>query len=933
MDFFSKCYYIYTDKSLYTINQSKLPIYQDECNRVPGLTMKRIIYLAAGMLLIIFSACNFAAGFLDEISLDQLKVDGDTVTSNTRPTWSWSEQNNKARYRYSFDEITWDETRDLSFTPEVDLEIGYHTLYVQQTLINNVWSRSGSHETLITNYSISAPDVWVQGGDHTSNTMPTFEWNNQLNAYKYEYQLDDSDWVTVPATTTTYTPGSPLSEGTHTFSVRVMNIENITSHATSTVVHIDMTQPTVAINTITPMPTSENRIEIEIIFSEPITYFDYGSITIASGHVTDLYYQDEARYTALIMPMAGSVTVTIDALVAYDYAGNGNIASDPALLTYTGTSINTIITGVSPATKDSPFTVNIEFSETVQGFDLTDCIVNGANATALNGGPQFFTLEITQTGENPITIEVPDAVCYDQATGTRPNNASPVFHTRYDSTPPTASMTSSASNPVYQNWVTVELTFSEDVTGFEQSDLDHCINTFITNFHQHDSQTYYFDLFFHDNGLGTVDINASTFTDPAGNDNNAVPQFSRTCHAFPELQNVLTEGAANTTTFPVPLSLHFNQQIDNISETIINNGLINATVVPGSITSIGTGDRWDCQITPHIPGNIQFQLNAGQILNTNGLYNKDISSIFNINYNYMPEGTFLTVGDGGNIATTNDPSAGWTVNTISSFNLKDVESIPGGHFMVVGLNGTVLWSDDAGNTFQDKQGTIPGANILNGIAHGNGVWVTVSSSGKIFHASDEPFFTWNEVDVSPGTEFMSIAFNEASSHFMIVTVNGQVWRTQDPMSVDNWINVSNGIGPQTLWDVVADPGDNSFVIVGSSDGTSGVIYRSGDQGATWDRYVANSRALNLYTVCMGPQYVIAGHDQIIVGSRPVTGFNDLGDPAADVTTPLFSGSVYGGNFYILTTFSSDIWFTMTPGALTNWEINSIELQAAGYSPF
>ncbi|NLD28181.1 MAG: hypothetical protein GX659_05180, partial [Myxococcales bacterium] len=80
-------------------------------------------------------------------------VSGSALTNNQRTTWSWiagdTTGNGTFRYQMNTEAGEWIETESTSYTPELNLEDGTHTLYVQERDSAGNWSASGSFSTTI----------------------------------------------------------------------------------------------------------------------------------------------------------------------------------------------------------------------------------------------------------------------------------------------------------------------------------------------------------------------------------------------------------------------------------------------------------------------------------------------------------------------------------------------------------------------------------------------------------------------------------------------------------------------------------------------------------------------------------------------------------------------------------------------------------------
>lgn len=109
-------------------------------------------------------------------------VNGVCMTTNRRPTWYWSAVANAKKYRYSFDEKNWTETKETSYTPERNLESSEYTLYVQAGN-KKKWSKSSSHTIIIDSCHPAVHSIIPESGSSKvrvdDNIIITF--NERLN--------------------------------------------------------------------------------------------------------------------------------------------------------------------------------------------------------------------------------------------------------------------------------------------------------------------------------------------------------------------------------------------------------------------------------------------------------------------------------------------------------------------------------------------------------------------------------------------------------------------------------------------------------------------------------------------------------------------------------------------------------------------------------
>ena len=95
-----------------------------------------------------------------------------------------------------------------------------------------------------------------------------------------------------------------------------------------TIVLVDGVKPEITISTISSDPTNDDPIVIEVTFSESVTGFAEGGLTISGGTSSNFSGTGDS-YTFDLSPDAdGIITIDIAADLAFDTPGNGNQASD-----------------------------------------------------------------------------------------------------------------------------------------------------------------------------------------------------------------------------------------------------------------------------------------------------------------------------------------------------------------------------------------------------------------------------------------------------------------------------------------------------------------------------------------------------------------------------------------------------------------------------
>jgi hypothetical protein len=238
---------------------------------------------------------------------------------------------------------------------------------------------------------------------------------------------------------------------------------------------IDRVAPGLVLNTSASNPTNASPFAVTAEFSEDVSGFTAGDVVVTNGTVSNFIAIDGDNYTFEITPSAdGLVTVSVAAGVASDPAGNPNTAASDLTRIFDGREPSvSLSTSVSEPTNASPFVVTAEFSEDVSGFTAGDVVVtNGtlSNFTAVDG--DRYTFDITPSGDGVVTVSVAAGMASDAAGNA--NTAATTLTRTFDSTAPTVIIEQSASqlDPTSRGPIIFSVEFSEDVTGFDATDLD-----------------------------------------------------------------------------------------------------------------------------------------------------------------------------------------------------------------------------------------------------------------------------------------------------------------------------------------------------------------------------------------------------------------------------------------------------------------------------
>ena len=142
------------------------------------------------------------------------------------------------------------------------------------------------------------------------------------------------------------------------------------NQAAQLVVTMDRVVPTVQITEVPAVAGPTTPFDVEVIFSEPVTGFETGDVTVTNGTATVAAVDGGgAAYTATITPDGkGDITIAIAANVAADAAGNGNQAATPVTVALDKTRPTVAFSGAPEAVNSTAsFVVTVTFTEPVTG--------------------------------------------------------------------------------------------------------------------------------------------------------------------------------------------------------------------------------------------------------------------------------------------------------------------------------------------------------------------------------------------------------------------------------------------------------------------------------------------------------------------------------------------------------------------------------------
>ncbi len=356
-----------------------------------------------------------------------------------------------------------------TLTPSADGEI---RLSVAAGTFTDAAGNNNTAATEVTaTYDSTAPTVSI--GALTATGNGTYTAAITLSEAATDFAFEDLTLTNAIATLAgsgssyiaTLTPSADgeirLSVAADTFTDAAGNDNTASIEVTAT--H-DSTGPTVSIGALTA--TGNGTYTAAITLSEAATDFEFEDLTLTNASAA--LAGSGSSYIATLTPSAdGEIRLSVAADTFTDAAGNDNTASIEVTATHDSTG-PTVSIGALTATGNGTYTAAITLSEAATDFEFEDLTLTNASA-ALAGSGSSYIATLTPSADGEIRLSVAAATFTDAAGND--NTASTEVTATHDSTGPTVSITGAPTSFSDAEVLTVTVTFSESVTGFEPSDI------------------------------------------------------------------------------------------------------------------------------------------------------------------------------------------------------------------------------------------------------------------------------------------------------------------------------------------------------------------------------------------------------------------------------------------------------------------------------
>lgn len=377
----------------------------------------------------------------------------------------------------------------------------------------------------------------------------------------------------------------------------------------------DTTSPSLALTG--PTTPQENAFTVTAIFSEDVSGFEIGDITTGEGTASDLVMVNARTYTFMVSPNGTGRAITVDVAsdVAQDSAYNGNTAAPQFAIGPADTTPPSVVLTGPTEPQANPYTVTATFSENVTGFTLDD--VTSSNSTLDNFtaiSPSVYTFQVTPDGTGRgMTVDVAAGSAEDAAYNGN-TTADQFVLAPFDTTPPSVALTG-PTEPQTDPY-TVTATFSEDVTGFELSDVISS-NSTLGSFVAVSGSVYTFTVTPDGTGRGmTVDIAANIAEDAANNGNTVAPQYVLG-PADVTRPTVILTGPTDPQQELFTMKATFSEEVTGFGEvditvtggTLSNFVIVSPSVYTFDITPDGSSDMLRVQVAEGVAEDAAYNSN------------------------------------------------------------------------------------------------------------------------------------------------------------------------------------------------------------------------------------------------------------------------------------------------------------------------------------
>ncbi|WP_256588827.1 S-layer family protein, partial [Pseudomonas sp. HMWF021] len=692
--------------------------------------------------------------------------------------------------------ITWTAT----FTPSASITDATNVITLDNTGIADLAGNAGSGTTDSNNYAIDTqrPTATIVIADPAlsagETSLVTITFSEAVSGFtNADLTIPNGTLSAVSSAdggitwTATFTPTVGISDTTNVITLSNAGIADLAGNAgTGTTNSGNFT-----INTVAPTATivvADNSLNIgetslvTITFSEAVTGFNNADLTIANGTLTAVASSDGGiTWTATFTPTSNITDatnlITLDnsgVQNASGNAGNGTtISNNYAIDTQRPTA--TIALADSALGVGQTTTVTITFSEAVSGFTLADLTVDNGTLSGLTTSDNIiFTATFTPAAgitdtSNVITLD--NTGIADTAGNTGSGTTSSGNYV-IDSQRPTATIVMADTSLSAGQTSLVTITFSEAVTGFDNSDLS-IPNGTLTALSSSDGGITWTATFTPNTGINDatnlITLNNSGIADLAGNAGTGITNSGNfTIDTVLPTATIVVADPSLSVGETSLVTITFSEAVSGFSNADLS-------IANGTLTAVSSSDggiTWTATFTP--TANITDATNLITLDNSgvqNAAGNAGSGTTDSNNFaidTQRPTATIVVADPALGVGQTTQVTITFS-EAVSGFSNADLTIANGTLTAVSSADGGITWTA----TFTPTAGITDTSNVITldntgvtDLAGNTGSGSTDSNNYAIDSQRPTATIVMSDTDLRPGeTAQVTITFSEAVTGF------------------------------------------------------------------------------------------------------------------------------------------------------------------------
>ena len=539
-------------------------------------------------------------------------------------------------------------------------------------------------------YDTTAPTVTINSLAGASFNTPSFSVSISVSESTSDFDVSD---ITVVNGTLSNFSGSGTSytvdviagiEGSVEVSVAGDRVHDIAGNGNVGSALLsrtyDVTGPTVDVSSTATSTTNINPFSVTFTFSEEVTGFALEDLAVTNGVTSNFVGVSETVYTVDVAPSSeGVVQVSVGAQIVQDCAGNGNLEPATLTRTYDETSPTVSLSSTTSAvTNSSLIPIVITFSETVTGFEAADVNVTNGAVYSMTGSGSSYTAEVAPSTDGVVEVSVGSDVAVDSAANGNASSAN--FSRTVDRVGASVAISSSVA-PIFSSApMSVSVTFSEWVSGFEVADLV-VTNGAASNL-VGSGTVYTVDVTPSGEGEVTVSLPEGRVHDYPGNSNVASSILSRIYDLAPPSVTLSSALPNPTNTNPLEVSVVFSENVLGLTagDFFVGNGTVSALT--------GSGLSYTALVTPAGEGEVRVSLSSGVATDAAGNGNLSSNMITRVYDSVAPDAPAITSPASGVVLTTNVPVVIGTSEVNAQVEVRNA----GGRLCITTADSSGQWS-------------------------------------------------------------------------------------------------------------------------------------------------------------------------------------------------------------------------------------------------